>query len=287
MPICEQLEFIIPARWLSDNPNGMSKKSLEKLRTLDNIRNIKDFGDKQVFSNVNIAGGVCILHLDNNISGNRIDTNGIIIRDLNFRNIINKIISDNKFISLSEYIDSDCFRSGSHMNSGWDNFSSIKDDYYNIKYYCSTRDSILGYGYVNSSEIIKNTEVVGKYKVAMKSASPTDSLVLYKGFIMEPNSCCSRSYVVIHSDKFNSLDSCNNIIKYTQTKFMRACVKAIKNTQNASKQAYKFVPLQDFTSNSDIDWLQSIDNIDKQLYKKYNLTQEEIDYIEKTIKPMI
>lgn len=46
------------------------------------------------------------------------------------------------------------------------------------------------------------------------------------------------------------------------------------------------VPLQNFKPDSDIDWSQSVDGIDRQLYKKYNLTQQEIDYIEKTIKPM-
>lgn len=49
---------------------------------------------------------------------------------------------------------------------------------------------------------------------------------------------------------------------------------------------YKYVPLQDFTDNSDIDWSVSVAEIDKQLYKKYGLTQDEIDYIESTIKPM-
>ena len=47
-----------------------------------------------------------------------------------------------------------------------------------------------------------------------------------------------------------------------------------------------FVPLQDFTGNSDIDWSKPIPDIDKQLYKKYNLTKEEIAFIEKIIKPM-
>ena len=44
--------------------------------------------------------------------------------------------------------------------------------------------------------------------------------------------------------------------------------------------------MQDFSSQSDIDWNQSISDIDKQLYKKYNLSEAEIAYIEKTIKPM-
>ena len=53
-----------------------------------------------------------------------------------------------------------------------------------------------------------------------------------------------------------------------------------------TKVLLSHVPLQDFTSNSDIDWSQSITDIDKKLYKKYNLTEEEIAYIEQTIKPM-
>ena len=71
-----------------------------------------------------------------------------------------------------------------------------------------------------------------------------------------------------------------------KTKFLRMLVSAIKTTQHATRMVYILVPLQDFTANSDIDWSQSISSIDQQLYKKYGLTQEEIDYIEKTIKPM-
>lgn len=59
-----------------------------------------------------------------------------------------------------------------------------------------------------------------------------------------------------------------------------------KQDQGVSKSIYRYVPLQDFTNNSDIDWSKSVAEIDKQLYKKYNLTQEEIDFIETTIKPM-
>jgi hypothetical protein len=57
-------------------------------------------------------------------------------------------------------------------------------------------------------------------------------------------------------------------------------------TQNGNKPVWKMIPLQNFTSSSDIDWLQSIANIDKQLYKKYNLSDEEIHFIETTVKEM-
>lgn len=59
-----------------------------------------------------------------------------------------------------------------------------------------------------------------------------------------------------------------------------------KQDQGVSKSIYRYVPLQDFTDKSDIDWSKSVAEIDKQLYQKYGLSQEEIDFIEKTVKPM-
>ena len=60
----------------------------------------------------------------------------------------------------------------------------------------------------------------------------------------------------------------------------------LKVTQDNNKPVWKFVPLQDFTSASDINWNGSISDIDRQLYHKYNLTNEEITFIEDHIKPM-
>lgn len=60
----------------------------------------------------------------------------------------------------------------------------------------------------------------------------------------------------------------------------------LKVTQHNSKDVWKFVPLQDFTNKSDIDWSKSISEIDRQLYSKYDLTTEEIGFIESMIKPM-
>ena len=77
-----------------------------------------------------------------------------------------------------------------------------------------------------------------------------------------------------------------NVISYIKTKIFRYLVSIKKRTQDAFSQVYEFVPLQDFTSHSDIDWSQSIPDIDRQFYAKYNLTEDEISFIEKMIKPM-
>lgn len=51
-------------------------------------------------------------------------------------------------------------------------------------------------------------------------------------------------------------------------------------------KVYRFVPMQDFAEDSDIDWNKSVEEIDTQLYEKYNLSDEEIAYIDSMIKPM-
>ncbi|MDO4949595.1 MAG: Eco57I restriction-modification methylase domain-containing protein [Bacteroidales bacterium] len=73
--------------------------------------------------------------------------------------------------------------------------------------------------------------------------------------------------------------------KYLMTKFVRILLGVLKVTQDNSKDVWKHVPLQDFTSASDIDYTQSIENIDQQLYEKYGL-QEYIEFIENTVRPM-
>lgn len=85
---------------------------------------------------------------------------------------------------------------------------------------------------------------------------------------------------------FENEEEANNMKKYMQTQFVRFLLSSILITQNIAKDKFAFVPLQDFTPSSDIDWSQSVADIDRQLYKKYGLTDEETAFIEWTIKPM-
>ena len=63
-------------------------------------------------------------------------------------------------------------------------------------------------------------------------------------------------------------------------------MSVLKITQNVNAEKWKYVPLQDFTSSSDIDWSASVAEIDKQLYAKYGLTEEETLFIESHVKEM-
>ena len=79
------------------------------------------------------------------------------------------------------------------------------------------------------------------------------------------------------------IDMCQ---KYLKTKFARALLGVLKATQNGSKPVFKMIPIQDFSSASDLDWSASVAEIDRQLYKKYSLSEEEIAFIETNVKEM-
>ena len=85
---------------------------------------------------------------------------------------------------------------------------------------------------------------------------------------------------------FETIELAQNCLKYIKTKFARVLLGSLKITQDNNKETWKNVPLQDFTSNSDIDWSQSVSEIDAQLYRKYGLSDEEVAFIESKVKEM-
>lgn len=88
---------------------------------------------------------------------------------------------------------------------------------------------------------------------------------------------------------FGSFDSeieAKNLLLFFKTKFARAMLGVLKVTQDNPIKVWAEVPLENFKSNSDIDWSKSISEIDQQLYKKYGLSKEEIDFIETKVKEM-
>ena len=130
-------------------------------------------------------------------------------------------------------------------------------------------------------DISKNIRASGLNKVYIPAAggSGFDSQVLGYPFYGESNSVCSQTYLVIgyDPDKHNlTKQECENIITYIKTRFFRYLVSIKKKTQNGPRGVYQFVPLQDFSK----PWT------DEELYAKYGLTQEEIDFIESMIRPM-
>ena len=125
-------------------------------------------------------------------------------------------------------------------------------------------------------DVKQNQDKVNKYKILIAKAygerGQFPYLVLSKPFIAEPNSCCTETYLMIDCD--DDFTKAQNIISYMNTKFFRFFVLFKKNTQNAPKGVYSYVPMQNFNE----VWT------DEKLYKKYNLTSTEIQYIESMVR---
>ena len=133
-------------------------------------------------------------------------------------------------------------------------------------------------GYIKRDSIQRNETWIDKWKVMIAKAygerGEFPYLVLGKPFIGEPNSCCTETYLVL--GVFDNEAMAQNLMSYVKTRFFRFLVLFKKNTQNAARGVYSFVPMQDFNE----EWT------DEKLYKKYGLSDEEIAYIESMIRPM-
>ena len=125
-----------------------------------------------------------------------------------------------------------------------------------------------------------------KYKIFLPKANGIGILgeVLSTPILCAPMIGATETFLSIGG--FDNIDEAKAVLKYIKTKFVRALLGILKTTQDITPEKWKYVPLQDFTSSSDINWSTSIGDIDKQLYKKYNLSDEEINFIETKVKEM-
>lgn len=181
-----------------------------------------------------------------------------------------------------------------------------------------TASKITSNAFENLSEIFVNTEkeckgegvqIIGRIKGSRETKwvnasylQPCEYLNYYNVLVPEANGTGAIGEVLStpvigvpvigHTDTFLSIgkfadaQEASACLNYVKTKFARCLLGTLKATQHNPRDTWANVPLQNFTAISDIDWTQSIADIDKQLYRKYKLDEDEIEFIEKMIKPM-
>ena len=132
------------------------------------------------------------------------------------------------------------------------------------------------------------TEPIGfdKWRVVLTNVNGSGVLgeVLSSPLIGEPFIGFTQTFLSI--GKYDTKQEAENTMKYIKSKFARLMLGILKITQHNPASKWKYVPLQDFTAESDIKWEKSIPEINQQLYKKYGLNQSEIDFIESKVKAM-
>ncbi|MCI1473811.1 MAG: Eco57I restriction-modification methylase domain-containing protein [Prevotella sp.] len=290
------ISLIIPARWyaggkgLDDFRDSMLKDK--------HIQYLYDFAEsRDLFPSADIAGGICYFLINKSYNGlcevtsinnnvrfiNKRDLGEYktFIRQTEATNIIHKVLSK-KEKTLDQFV-------YSRKPFGLDNKFKGKENPFEgaIALYGSQ-----GLSYIKQEEISQNKNLIQTWKIIASKASAQGGRadkegkrkVLPKVKVLPPNYVCTESYLLLFN--FDQESEANNAVKYVKTKFFRFLLSLKVITQNISKECFNFVPLQDFTSSSDINWNGSISDIDRQLYHKYNLTNEEIAFIEDHIKPM-
>ena len=127
---------------------------------------------------------------------------------------------------------------------------------------------------------------VNSYKVLLPESNGSGKFgeALSTPVVVAPGVSSTPTFIGIGN--FTTQQEAENLLKYLSTRFARALLGVLKKTQHNPAAVWAYIPIQDFTKASDIDWSQKIDEIDKQLYKKYNLSLEEIDFIEKKVLSM-
>lgn len=136
------------------------------------------------------------------------------------------------------------------------------------------------------SDYLTGPKSYGKFKVVLAKANGSGKLgeVLSNPLVVGPQVAVTQSFATIGAfDEKATAEAC---LKYVKSKFARAMLGVLKITQDNPAKVWKYVPLQDFTSASDIDWSKPIPQIDEQLYAKYGLESDEVAFIEAKVKPM-
>ena len=287
--------LIMPSRWMTGG-KGLDDFRAEMIKD-HNIRVMHDYMNASFcFPTVQIEGGICYLLWDKDNKGkcsifthseyNTVthaerflaeNDSDVVIRDSNAVTILNKV----KALMDSSFADMVLPRNPFGVI---DNKNILSNDLYDNNQWKLfgrfDRERSLKYLQIDY-RINKNKEIASKWKVFVSKAdgaagqlgNPIPAKIIGKAELGDDHTICTETFLAIAP--FKSKEQAENAISYTRTKFFRFLV-GIRKLKNMTRDTYSFVPLQDFTK----PWT------DAELYVKYGLTDEEIQFIESMIKPM-
>jgi len=307
--VAEKVTLVTPARFLF-NAGSTPKKWNEKMLADKHLKVLKYVADgSTIFPNTDIKGGVAVTYRDESKDYGAIGT-FTAFEELN--GILKKVCNSDDFKSFSDVVfsrteyrfndkmhhdhpEAKTQQSRGHLYDVSTNIFDIlpqiffekqpDDKYEYIQIFgLNGRDRL--YKYVRRDYInpVKNLDY---YKIFVPKANGSGALgeVLSTPLIGQPLIGHTETFISI--GVFKTKKEADACLKYVKGKFSRAMLGILKATQDNPPAVWKYVPLQDFTSKSDIDWTKSVHEIDLQLYKKYSLSKEEKDFIETHVKEMV
>ncbi len=301
--------MITPSKFL--HRAGKTPKAWNDKMLKDNhIKIIKEWDSaKDVFSSTSMSGGVVITLRDKNKEFQPIEFFAISesvesIKNKVLKNTTNSICEilylQNKFDLTQVYNDYSNLREIIQKEKRIVSSSFIKTPqlFYEKPH---NKNDIAIIGVLNSKRVIRyiNEKYLDKkennlsgYKVLISAADGASGVlnnkkavnIIGKTCILDPKMGYSQTFISFGN--FKTKNEAMSLEKYFKSKFARFMIGTLKATNGLKQRIFMNLPLQNFTPKSDIDWSKSIEEIDKQLYKKYALTKDEIAFIESKIKPM-
>lgn len=304
--LADKVCFITPARFLF-NAGQTPKKWNEKMLYDTHLKvEFYEQDSAKIFPNTDIKGGLAVTYRDRTKSFGPIIT-FTSTKELN--SILNKVSKKSKYsfnnllygkssykFSLKLYEDRpdliERVMQNEQRSISSNIFTKFPEIFFDEK---QKKEQVKILGRENNQRVFKwidkdyieNHPNLYMYKVILPASNGSGAIgeVLSTPLIGEPFVGYTQTFISFGS--FDNLNDAEHALKYIKSKFLRTMLGTMKVTQhNQSKEVWKNVPLQDFTSNSDIDWSKSIAEIDQQLYKKYGLNEEEINFIETKVKEM-
>lgn len=303
--VSDKVELITPARFLfnaGSTPKDWNKKMLNDphFKVL-----LYEQDSSKVFSNTDIKGGVAVTYRDSTADFGAIE----VFLSLSELQQINKkvwntnpesiqpiIFTQNRFnldVLFSKYPEYKEVIGSNGKDKRFRNNIFDKIPIFYEKPQTSNDVAIIGviknkrnWRYINLKFVDQEHENFSKWKVIVPRANGKGVLedVFSSPIVLAPMQGYTQTFIGIGA--FENENEANNLLKYIKCKFLRTMLNILKVDQHNERDTWARVPLQDFTENSDIDWSKSVAEIDRQLYKKYGLTQEEIDFIETHVKEM-
>lgn len=308
--IADKVELITPARFLFNagkTPKEWNNKMLADphIKILSYEQNSAD-----IFPNTNIMGGICISYRDSSQNYGAIgafsafpEMNTIlhkVVTRPDFTTLDNSIVQQNKWDLASLYHDFPEYREkigskGTEKRLTTPIFSSLsvfqEDEHPEDIKVLGLISNKRCYRYINKKYIEKKHNNLQKFKVIVPASNGSGAIgrviptpLIGEPIMGRPGEGFTQSFIGIGA--FDTEAESTSALKYIKTKFARVLLGILKVTQHNHKGTWKYVPLQDFSDKSDIDWSKSIHEIDLQLYHKYGLSADEIDFIETHVKEM-
>mgnify|MGYP002623156023 CR=1 FL=1 len=279
------ISMIVPSRWFAGG-RGLDKFR-EKMMNNTQIRKMRDFSEsKYIFPTADISGGICYFLIDTSYNGKCEFTNidsGVVTKKDRYLNEFSIIVRSNRAIDilhkvlakkeemLSNYV-SPMKPFGLRTYEEPDKTGKLTLRWNKGKGPIEEKRITTGQQYINQWKVITS-------RVFYEHAGQPDKNGQYRVLsileILKPKEICTETYIIINS--YENETEAENLYNYLKTKFVRFLILQACSSIMVTKASYVFVPIVDFTKN----WT------DKMLYEKYSLTQDEVKFIEMTIKPMI